>query len=281
MFDYYKTFNGMGNEMSLINLMYDDLQNFTTPGFKTSDRSFEELMSDGVGLGAVKQANTTLFTQGKVRQTGSALDLAIQDGEAGAPSATFFVISDGSRTRYTRAGHFAIKEGKMVDPFSNMKVQGFALDQSGNKKSDELKDISLDFDPVTKLYGGMYTGFKFGEGGKLMGEVRITDPLTNQSVSKTVPIYQVALASFSDPRQLAQASATTYEATDESGKPSVGVPGEGNLMAQVAHESLEMSNADIPAISQNMVMARMAYDAQLSAFKAMNNMTQTAANLVK
>lgn len=281
MFDYYKTFNGMGQEMSLINLLYDDLQNFTTPGFKTADRSFEEMMNEGIGLGAVGQANTTLFTQGKVRETGSALDLAIKDGEAGAPSSTFFVISDGSRTRYTRAGHFAMKEGKLVDPFSNLKVQGYALDASGNKKSDKLETIALDFDPATKLYGGMYTGFKFAEEGKLLGEVRISDPLTKQSVSKTVPIYQVALASFSDPRQLAQASATTYEATEESGKPNVGVPGEGNLMADVAHESLEMSNADIPTISQNMVMARMAYDAQLSAFKAMNNMTQTAANLVK
>lgn len=281
MFEFYKDSNSMGNQMSIIDLMYANLQSFTTPGYKAADTTFEEMMTDGIGLGAFHQAKNINFTQGKVRKTGNTLDLALREGESGTPCSSFFVLSDGQRTRYTRAGHFNFKDGKLIDPFSHLRVQGYTLDENGNKKSTNLEDISLAFDPTTQLYGGMYTGFKFGDGGKLYGEVRLTDPLSKQAVSKTVPIFQIGLASFADPRSLAQVSSTTYETTELSGVPNTGVAGEGTLIAQVDTNSLEMSNVDIPTIAQNIVLARMAYDAQMSAFKVEIKMTETAAGLLK
>lgn len=281
MFEFYKDTNALGNQMDTINLMYENLQSFTTPGYKAADTSFEEMVSDGMGLGAFRQASNITFTQGKIRKTGNALDLALRDGEAGAPCSAFFVLTNGQKTRYTRAGHFNFKEGKLVDPFSHYNVQGFALDEKGNRKAEKPEEISLPYDPVTQLYGGMYTGFKFGENGKLYGEVRMSDPLTRQTVSKTVPIFQIALASFADPRSLAQVNGSAYEATELSGEPNLGASGEGTLTAQIDSNSLEMSNVDIPTIAQRIVLARMSYDAQMSAFKAETKMTETATSLVK
>jgi flagellar hook protein FlgE len=280
-FDFYKAFNGAGNQMADINLMFSNLMNFTTPGYKAQNTDFQEIMSQGMGLGAFDQTNSTTFTQGTVRKTGSALDLAIQDGQTGSPCSTFFVLSDGSRIRYTRAGHFMFKDGKLTDPFSGLHVQGYVLDSKGNKKSDKLQDISLPYDPKTKLYGGMFTGFKFGDGGKLYGEVRISDPLTKETVEKTVPLFQVALANFPDPSALKQDGATTFEATSAAGVPSYGTAGEGAIAASVQAHSLEMSNVDIATMSQEIIMARLSYDAQFAAFKAMNQMTTDATNLVK
>ncbi len=281
MFDIYKGFNSMSNEMSVINLMTSNVQNATTPGFKAGDLNFQEMMDNGVGLGAFREGNTTTFTQGNVRKTGNALDLAIKEGPSGVACTTFFVLSDGQRTRYTRGGHFDFKEGKLVDPFSHLNVQGYLLDENGNKKSDKLETIQLPYDPETKLYGGTYSGFRFGEGGRLLGEVHINDPLTHQEVTKTVPIYQVGLASFTDPGALAQDGPTTYQATEASGKPQCGVAGEDFMAAQVESQHLEMSNVDLPSMYQSMIVAKMVYDAQMSAFKAMTKMTETATSLVK
>lgn len=280
-FDFYRTFNATGNQMSEINLMFSNMMNFTTPGYKSGDQTFEEIMNQGMGMGAFHEGNSTTFTQGKVRSTGNALDLAISDGESGSPCSTFFVLSDGERTRYTRAGHFSFKDGKLTDPFSGMQVQGYELDGKGNKKSTTLENISLPYDPKTKLYGGMYTGFKFGDNGKLYGEVRLGDPLTKQVVTKTVPIFQVALANFADPSGLEQTGTATFEATDASGKPAYGTPGDGAIAADVKSGNLEMSNVDIATVSQQIIMSQVAYNAQFAAFQTMNKMTEDAANLVK
>jgi flagellar hook protein FlgE len=280
-FDFYKTFNAAGNQFSQINLMFSDLQNFTTPGFKAQNMTFQEVMNNGMGLGAYTHTNTSTFTQGKIEKTGGAYDLAIDGGEPGTPCSTFFVLSDGTHTRYTRAGHFEFKNGKLIDPFSGLQVQGYALNGNGQPKSKKLQTIELPYDPNTKLYGGMYSGFKFGAGGKLYGEIKISDPMTHQAVTKTVPLFQVGLAKFADPDGLKQVGTTSFEATSASGQPHDGVSGEGPISASVSTHSLEMSNVDIPTMVQQVILAKMAYNAEFAVFNNMNQMTQTATNMVK
>jgi flagellar basal body rod protein FlgG len=61
-------------------------------------------MAGGVNVGQTYQS----FTQGPIEHTGRALDVAI-DGDG------FFVVSDGTTTRYTRDGEFARNtEGELV-----------------------------------------------------------------------------------------------------------------------------------------------------------------------
>ena len=60
-----------------------------------------------------------IFTQGSLQTTGNQTDLAISgDG--------FFVVSDGDRKFYTRAGNFGLdKNGTLVNPGNGLKVQGW------------------------------------------------------------------------------------------------------------------------------------------------------------
>jgi flagellar hook protein FlgE len=76
----------------------------------------------GMNLGSID----TLFTQGSLETTGQPLDLAIQ-GQA------LFVLGNGQRHYYTRAGSFQLDaDGKLIAPGSGYVVQGIQADALGN-----------------------------------------------------------------------------------------------------------------------------------------------------
>lgn len=275
MFDFQKGFNAIKNNQTAMDAYYTNLQNFITPGYKSSNMTFQELINQslGTGIGATSQSVNISFSQGSVQKTGGATDLALNgDG--------FFALWDGEKQHFTRTGRFAFKDGKLIDPTSGMTVQGFSLDPSGNPSNKTLSEVSLPFDPVTKLYGGKFTGFKFDDGGKLYGEMRVTDPLTLQTTSTVVPLFQVGIASFANPGGLKRSGTTTFTASDMSGKAIVGVSGEGALGSVVA-QSLEMSNISIAEEVQKIMLAKQNYEANFAAFRSMDRMLETAIGLIR
>ena len=70
-----------------------------------------------------------IFTQGSLQTTGNQTDLAISgDG--------FFVVSDGDRKFYTRAGTFGLdKNGTLVNPGNGLKVQGWMATRNQNGRN--------------------------------------------------------------------------------------------------------------------------------------------------
>lgn len=275
MFDYQKQFNAIKNNQQALDSYFSNMQNFVTPGYRSSNVTFQELINQslGTGIGAMSQHVNISFSQGPVQKTGLPADLALNGNG-------FFVLWDGHKQHYTRAGRFGFKDGKLVDPTTGMAVQGYALGESGNHSSKNLSDINLQFDPVTKLYGGKYTGFKFDDGGKLYGEMRVTDPLTMQTTSTVVPIFQVGVASFANPGGLTRSGTTTFAASELSGDAVVGVSGEGAL-ANVVSQSLEMSNISLAEEVQKIMLARQNYEANFAAFRSMDKMTETAIGLIR
>ena len=95
-----------------------------------------------------------------------------------------------------------------------------------------------------------------------------------------MPVYQVAIANFSDPTSLKPSGKTNYSASDKSGEAVVGVSGEGSLGKIVPH-SLEMSNIDTVAMTMKAIEAKMAYNSSFSVFKTMDKMTQMAMQLIR
>lgn len=274
MFDYNKQFNAIKNNQEAMDSYFSNLQNFVTPGYKSSNVTFQEIInqSSGTGIGAMTQHVNISLSQGNIQKTGSPTDLALN-------GSGFFVLSDGHKQHFTRAGRFSFKDGKLIDPNTGMAVQGFALDSAGNP-SKTAANINLPFDPVTKLYGGKYTGFRFDEGGKLYGETRVTDPLTMQTTASLAPLFQVTVASFANPGGLTRSGATTFAASDLSGKAVLGVSGEGSL-ALVSAQSLEMSNISLAEEVQKIMLARQNYEANFAAFRSMDRMTETAIGLIR
>jgi len=91
-----------------------NLANVDTTGFKRRRVSFEEILGSQAGAavspgGRVESHAVLDFTQGTIRRTDRALDLAL-DGEG------FFVIETAQGPRYTRNGAFrADAAGQLVD----------------------------------------------------------------------------------------------------------------------------------------------------------------------
>ncbi|MBI2266784.1 MAG: flagellar hook basal-body protein [Armatimonadetes bacterium] len=280
MFDFNKQLNAIMNNQQTLNTLFGNLQNFATPGYKASGTSFQEMVNQSMGSGAGSSIQTTnvQFGEGKIMPTGGTgangtpMDLAIQGNG-------FFSLSDGKSMHFTRGGRFHFKDGKLSDPTSGMKVMGYALDENG-APTGKLSEISLSMDPNTRLYGGKYTGFRFDSGGKLYGESRFSDPLTGQSMVSVTPLYQVGVSSFANPSGLRRTGTTTFAASENSGKPVVGVSGQGAL-GQVVAGALEMSNIDMGQQVSQILMARQNYEANFSAFKAMDRMTDQAIGLIK
>jgi len=132
-----------GNAMSVIG---NNIANINTVGFKAARVSFADLYSMAltnsavgqiqVGRGVRMSSVDQLFTQGSLENTGSATDMAVQgDG--------FFVVSDGSGTYYTRAGHFIFdRDGRLVNP-EGYTVQGWTLNPTTGLPTGPVGDLTF------------------------------------------------------------------------------------------------------------------------------------------
>ncbi len=132
--------SGMRNHQVRLDVIGNNIANVNTLGFKASRVTFEEALSQlvqgasrpgatgagsiggsnpmQVGLGVNLGSIDTLFTQGNLENTGITTDLAIQGD-------SLFVLSDGNRNHYTRAGNFQIDAaGRLVSATNGFTVQG-------------------------------------------------------------------------------------------------------------------------------------------------------------
>ncbi len=134
---------GLSTHQTKMDVIGDNLANVNTIGFKTSRVSFatgfsqllqpaegpidERGGSNGieVGLGTRINSIDRIFSQGNFENTGNRNDLAIQgDG--------FFVLGDGQRQYFARAGNFQIDaDGSLLAAGGRMHVLGRQADKNG------------------------------------------------------------------------------------------------------------------------------------------------------
>ncbi len=134
----YSGVSGLENHQTRMDVIGNNISNVNTVGFKKGRVNFEDMLSQTmqgaaaptqelggvnpqqVGLGMQIASIDTIFTQGSLETTGKMDDLAIEGNG-------FFVLKDGNRTFYTRAGDFGLDEnGTLVNPADGMRVQGWA-----------------------------------------------------------------------------------------------------------------------------------------------------------
>ncbi len=129
--------SGLKNHQTRMDVIGNNISNVNTYGFKGSRVTFQDMLSQTisgaarpqenvggvnpmqVGLGMTIASIDRIFTQGSLQTTGNQTDLAISgDG--------FFVVSDGDRNFFTRAGTFGLdRDGMLVNPANGLKVQGW------------------------------------------------------------------------------------------------------------------------------------------------------------
>lgn len=156
----YSGVSGLKNHQVRMDVIGNNISNVNTHGFKTERVTFQDMISQElqgasepneriggtnpkqVGLGSLIAAIDKIMTQGALQTTGKNTDVAVS-GEG------FFVVKDGDKQFYTRAGAFNVdKNGYYVNPANGLKVQGWnsRLDDSGNKyinSAGSLEDIMI------------------------------------------------------------------------------------------------------------------------------------------
>ncbi|HMV42262.1 MAG TPA: flagellar hook protein FlgE [Leptospiraceae bacterium] len=156
----YSGVSGLKNHQVRMDVIGNNISNVNTHGFKTERVTFQDMISQElsaamepkdniggvnpkqVGLGSLIAAIDKIMTQGSFQTTGKNTDIAIS-GEG------FFVVKDGDKEFYTRAGAFNVdKNGYYVNPANGLKVQGWnaRVDENGNKyvnTASSVEDIVL------------------------------------------------------------------------------------------------------------------------------------------
>ncbi|EKR92121.1 flagellar hook-basal body protein [Leptospira santarosai str. CBC379] len=156
----YSGVSGLKNHQVRMDVIGNNISNVNTHGFKTERVTFQDMISQElrgasepkeniggvnpqqVGLGSLIAAIDKIMTQGSLQTTGKYTDVAMS-GEG------FFIVKDGDKQFYTRAGAFNLdKNGYYVNPANGLKVQGWnsRLDEKGNKfinSSASIEDIII------------------------------------------------------------------------------------------------------------------------------------------
>jgi flagellar hook protein FlgE len=115
---FFSALSGLSANRQAIDVIGNNLANLNTIGFKKSTTTFADVFSASlsssvngagnpleVGLGVRVGAIDQVFSQGSIKSTGSATDMAIQGGG-------FFMVQDAEgATTYTRAGKFSFDDG--------------------------------------------------------------------------------------------------------------------------------------------------------------------------
>ena len=129
--------SGLQNHQTRMDVIGNNIANINTTGFKRNRVNFQDILYQQlqgatrptedlggvnpreVGLGMSVASIDTIHIQGSLQTTAVGTDLAIQ-------GMGFFVLADGGKELYTRAGAFSIdEEGTMVNPANGMRVQGW------------------------------------------------------------------------------------------------------------------------------------------------------------
>jgi flagellar hook protein FlgE len=136
--------SGLNANSTAINIVGNDLANLNTTGFKASEVSFQDLLSQSltggssqVGLGVGPVTAVPQYTQGSIQSTGGPTDAAIEgDG--------FFVVTDqNNQTLYTRDGSFQLSStGDLVTAAGDL-VQGWSAAKGSVNTNGPVGNISV------------------------------------------------------------------------------------------------------------------------------------------
>jgi flagellar hook protein FlgE len=147
--------SGLKAHQTRMDVIGNNIANVNTIGFKGSRVTFMDTLNQTlrlasgpqagrgginpaqVGLGVSIASIDVLQTQGNLQNTGNVTDLAIQ-GEG------FFVVGDGIRQFYTRAGMFSLeRDGRLVLPSNGLAVQGWMANDGMIDTTARLTSITL------------------------------------------------------------------------------------------------------------------------------------------
>ena len=213
------------------------------------------------GIGSSISAVSQDFSLGAIEQTGRSLDIAINgDG--------FFAVSNpvSGDLSFTRNGNLRIDAGgALQDSFGDL-VQAFPVDATGAKTSTVPADVTV---PVVNGAGSALSSVSIDRDGLISA---------SYSDGTNEPVAQIALATFAAASGLRSIGQTKWEASADSGAPTFGDPGIGNV-GQIFRGALERSNVDLAEEMVALLTAQRNFQANARAIDTATQITQTVLNL--
>jgi len=145
-------------------------------------------------------------------------------------------------------------------------------------------DLSLDMSKVTQ-FGDTFSTTAVNNDGYAAGKFSKIDVAKDGTVSAiysngaTIPLGQLAIATFANNQGLRQLNDTNWVPSAESGQPIRGVANSGDV-GQVQSGQLESSNtADLTSQLVNMIKAQRNYQANAQVISTDDQLTQTIINI--
>ncbi len=259
----YTAATGMDAMQTKLDVIANNLANINTTGFKRDRANFEDLLyrnhvmpgtldaqqnptptGVAVGLGARVQSTQSDFRQGTLQDTGRNLDVAIE-------GRGFLQVLDPStqQTFYTRAGNLDINaNGQLVIG----SAQTGRLLEPPVTIPDEATDIQI------TANGQVFV--------RLAGEVNLQQQ------------GELQLATFINPDGLLKEGENMYSATDASGPPIQGQPGQ-NGFGVLRQNVLEASNVEPVKELIDLITTQRGFELNSQAIQAGDQVMQQIANL--
>lgn len=247
---------GLAAQQLNVDTVANNLANVNTTGYKRSRVNFQDVMyrevarANGVpgaesganrlGSGVGVATLTKLFTAGELKKTDNGFDVAIRgDGFLEV------VTSDGNHA-YTRTGRLTVnKDGLLAT------AEGHALRPSISVPADVQSIDIASNGVVSAVYGGKRANEELG---------------------------QIDLASFTHADGLVPMGDNLYRATEGSGEPTYGKPGEDGRGA-LAQGFLEASNVKLVDEMVNLMVAQRAYEVSAKVIQASDELMSLSNNL--
>lgn len=257
----FSAISGLRANQTMLDVTGNNIANANTAGFKSSSVVFQDTLSQmltagaapsatsggrnpiQVGLGVQVGGVSTNFGQGSAQTTGKATNLMVSgDG--------FFVVGRGGENLYTRAGAFDFDSvGNLVTPDGDI-VQGYPASGGAISTAGAPTDITIPGiatqDPTNPL-----TSYNIGSDGVITGVY---------ADGTKSPLFQIALANFSNPAGLDKVGDTAFRASTNSGAVQLGAPGSGRL-GTLQGGVIEMSNVDLAQEFTNLIIAQRGFQA--------------------
>ena len=274
----FAAISGLKVHQTMMDVTANDIANVNTIGYKANRTSFKDTLSQmvrsgsgataslggtnaaQVGLGVQLSSIDNLMQSGAIQSTGSALDLAIQGDGMFRVAAWDSGTSAFLENFYTRAGNFTRdKDGYLETPDGSY-VVGYTLDAAGAPTTTETRiQVPATAKSVSIGADGIVTAV--------------------DSAGTVTKLAAISLAKFPNDAGLERVSGSKFRASNNSGAPTNGTPGDTNGLGTLASGSVEMSNVDLAAEFTNMITAQRGFQANSRVISTADDMLQELVNL--
>lgn len=230
----------------------DPLINTTTTPFKVTDpKSYNESTATTVydSLGAVNTL-TTYFTQ--VSGSGSPAQWQTH-WQLSSTNGTAIASGSGATLTFNSSGVLTSGSGTISVPSPSDGSAPLSVAQSFTGTT--LSNLAFEVNSLANNGngGGQFSGLEIGSNGNIVSQY---------SNGATKTIGTIALANFVNPQGLTPTSDNNWQASLDSGTPTINPPGVGGV-GTLESGALEASNVDLSTSLVNLIVAQQAYQANV------------------